>query len=39
MAAQLFTTVFMAVVVAVVYHDLRAAKDGASTAELAAALA
>jgi hypothetical protein len=39
MAAQLFTTVFMAVVVAVAYHELRAAKDGVSTAELGAALA
>jgi hypothetical protein len=38
MAAQLFTTVFMAVVVAVAYHELRAAKDGVSTAELGAAL-
>ncbi|MGF1594413.1 MAG: hypothetical protein ACFCUW_14105 [Kiloniellaceae bacterium] len=34
---QLFTTVFLAVVVAVAYHDLRRAKDGVSTAQLAAA--
>lgn len=36
-AAQLFTTVFLAVLVAVVYHELRVAKDGVSTAQLAAA--
>jgi hypothetical protein len=39
MAAQLFTTVFLAVVVAVAYHELRAAKDGVGTAPLAGALA
>lgn len=37
-AVQLFTTVFLAVLVAVVYHELRVARDGASTAEFAAAL-
>jgi hypothetical protein len=39
MAAQLFTTVFLAVVVAVTYHELRAAKTGVGTAPLAGALA
>jgi hypothetical protein len=33
---QLFTTVFLAVVLAVMYHDLRVAKEGVSTAQLAA---
>lgn len=33
---QLFTTVYLAVVLAVVYHDLRVAKEGVSTAQLAA---
>jgi hypothetical protein len=33
---QLFTTVFMAVLLAVIYHDLRVAKEGVSTAQLAA---
>jgi hypothetical protein len=37
MAAQLFTTVFLAVVVAVAYHELRAAKDGVGTAPPAGA--
>jgi len=36
-AVQLFTTVFLAVLVAVAYHELRVAKDGVSTAQLAAA--
>jgi len=36
MALQLFTTVFLAVVLAVAYHDLRVAKEGVSTAQLAA---
>ena len=35
-AMQLFTTVFLAVVLAVAYHDLRVAKEGVSTAQLAA---
>jgi len=35
-AVQLFTTVFLAVVLAVAYHDLRVAKEGVSTAQLAA---
>ena len=33
---QFFTTVFLAVVLAVAYHDLRVAKEGVSTAQLAA---
>ncbi len=33
---QLFITVFLAVVLAVAYHDLRVAKEGVSTAQLAA---
>lgn len=33
---QLFTTVFLATVLAVSYHDLRVAKEGVSTAQLAA---
>jgi len=33
---QLFTTVFLATVLAVAYHDLRVAKEGVSTAQLAA---
>ena len=36
LALQLFTTVFLAVVLAVTYHDLRVAKEGVSTAQLAA---
>ena len=36
-AVQLFTTVFITVLVAVAYHELRVAKDGVSTAQLAAA--
>jgi hypothetical protein len=36
LALQLFTTVFLAVVLAVAYHDLRVAKEGVSTAQLAA---
>ena len=35
-AIQLFTTVFLAVVLAVAYHDLRVAKEGVSTAQIAA---
>jgi hypothetical protein len=35
-AIQLFTTVFLAVLLAVTYHDLRVAKEGVSTAQLAA---
>jgi uncharacterized membrane protein len=33
---QLFTTVFLAVLLAVTYHDLRVAKEGVSTAQIAA---
>ncbi len=36
LALQLFTTVFLAVLLAVAYHDLRVAKEGVSTAQLAA---
>lgn len=36
LALQLFTTVFMAVVLAVAYHDLRVAKEGVSTDQIAA---
>jgi len=35
-AMQVFTTVFLAIVLAVTYHDLRVAKEGVSTAQLAA---
>ena len=36
LAMQLFTTVFLAVLLAVAYHDLRVAKEGVSTAQIAA---
>jgi uncharacterized membrane protein len=34
-ALQVITTVFMAVVLAVTYHDLRVSKEGASTTQIA----
>lgn len=36
LALQLFSTVFVAVLLAVAYHDLRVAKEGVSTAQTAA---
>lgn len=35
LAVQLFTTVFIAVVIGVAYHDLRVAKEGVSTEQIA----